>query len=210
MGMAFGILLRSKGYSYWWAILMSTSIYAGSMQFAAIDFMTNSFSLATIAAMTILINARHVFYGLSMVQKFNNMGRRKAYMIFSLTDETFSLLCSLNVPEKVDKNKFYFLISFLNHSYWILGSLIGALIGSMLNMNTKGIDFVMTALFLVIFVEQWKECKNHIPALLGVGISIFYLAIMGPNRFIFPALVTVFFILIIFKDKIKEVEGNND
>ena len=211
MGMAFGILLRSKGYSCWWALLMSTTIYAGSMQFAAVDFLSTSFSLITISIMTFLINARHVFYGLSMLKKFEGMGRKKAYMIFSLTDETFSLLCSVKVPEGEDKNKFYFIIAMFNHSYWVIGSFLGALLGSMININVKGIDFVMTALFIVIFVEQWLECKNHIPAIFGLFISLVFLMLIGPNAFIFPALVTIFLALVVFRKKIEEVEvlGND-
>ena len=199
MGMAFGILLRSKGYNFGWAILMSTSIFAGSMQFVAINLLTSSFNLATVVSMTLMVNARHLFYGLAMLDKFKDMEKKKAYMIFSLTDETFSLLCSAEPPPDVNKNWFYFSIALLNHLYWIIGSASGAIIGSLISFNTKGIDFVMTALFVVIFVDQWKSSKKHIPALIGIFASILCLIIFGANKFILPSMILILIILTVFK-----------
>ena len=199
MGMAFGILLRSKGYNFGWAILMSTSIFAGSMQFVAINLLTSSFNLAAVVSMTLMVNARHLFYGLAMLDKFKDMEKKKAYMIFSLTDETFSLLCSAEPPPNINKNWFYFSIALLNHLYWIIGSAIGAIIGSLISFNTKGIDFVMTALFVVIFVDQWKSSKNHIPALIGILASLLCLIIFGPSKFILPSMILILIILTIFK-----------
>jgi len=199
MGMAFGILLRSKGYNFGWAILMSTTIFAGSMQFVAINLLTSSFNLATVVSMTLMVNARHLFYGLAMLDKFKDMEKKKAYMIFSLTDETFSLLCSAEPPPDVNKNWFYFSIALLNHLYWIIGSAIGAIIGSLISFNTKGIDFVMTALFVVIFVDQWKSSKKHIPALIGIFASILCLIIFGANKFILPSMILILIILTVFK-----------
>jgi len=199
MGMAFGILLRSKGYNFGWAILMSTTIFAGSMQFVAINLLTSSFNLATVVSMTLMVNARHLFYGLAMLDKFKDMEKKKAYMIFSLTDETFSLLCSAEPPPDVNKNWFYFSIALLNHLYWIIGSASGAIIGSLISFNTKGIDFVMTALFVVIFVDQWKSSKKHIPALIGIFASILCLIIFGANKFILPSMILILIILTVFK-----------
>jgi len=199
MGMAFGILLRSKGYNFGWAILMSTTIFAGSMQFVAINLLTSSFNLATVVSMTLMVNARHLFYGLAMLDKFKDMEKKKAYMIFSLTDETFSLLCSAEPPPDVNKNWFYFSIALLNHLYWIIGSASGAIIGSLISFNTKGIDFVMTALFVVIFIDQWKSSKKHIPALIGIFASILCLIIFGANKFILPSMILILIILTVFK-----------
>lgn len=203
IGIAFGILLRSKGYDFWWAILMSTSIFAGSMQFVSISLLTSTFSLTTVMFMTLMVNARHLFYGLSMLDKFKDMGKKKPYMIFSLTDETFSLLCSAEPPPDVDKNWFYFFIALLDHFYWVAGSAIGGIIGSVWTFNTKGIDFVMTALFVVIFVEQWKSNKNHIPALVGICSSLLCLIIFGASKFILPTMIFILIVLTIFKKPIE-------
>lgn len=204
MGMAFGILLSSKGYHAGWALLMSVTIYAGSMQFVAIDLLTRPFDILGTLMMTLMVNARHIFYGLSMLEKFRTMDRRKPYMIFSLTDETFSLLCAAHPPEGVKRNRFYFYIALLNHSYWILGCTLGALLGSVVKFNTKGIDFVMTALFVVIFTEQWKSTKNHLPALIGIGSSLICLVLFGPGKFLIPSMLLIFIGLTGMK---KTIEG---
>ena len=206
IGIAFGILLSSKGYNSGWAILMSVFIYAGSMQFVAINLLTSTFNIIVVVFMTIMVNARHLFYGLSMLDKFRIMGNKKPYMIFSLTDETFSLLCSAKVPEGVDKNWFYFFIALLDHLYWIIGSAIGGIIGSVFSFNTKGIDFVMTALFVVIFVNQWKSTKNHIPALIGICGSFSCLIVFGPQSFILPSMIIILITLAVFK---KPIERRN-
>lgn len=203
IGIAFGILLRSKGYNFGWAILMSIFIFAGSMQFVAISLLTSNFNLIAVVFMTLMVNARHLFYGLSMLDKFKDMGKKKPYMIFSLTDETFSLLSSTEPPQNINKNWFYFFIALLNHFYWIIGSAIGGIIGSVFSFNTKGIDFVMTALFVVIFVEQWKSNKNHIPALIGISASLLCLVIFGASRFILPSMVFILITLTIFRKTIE-------
>ena len=155
LGIAFGMLLESKGYGVIYALLMSVFIYAGSMQFVAINLLTSGASLISAAIMTLLINARHMVYGLSMIKKFEGMGKLKPYMIFSLTDETYSLLVGSQVPDGCDQKYYLFLISFFDQCYWVIGSLIGSLLSSFLTINTTGLDFAMTALFVVIVVEQF-------------------------------------------------------
>lgn len=209
MGMAFGILLSSKGYHFGWALLMSVTIYAGSMQFVAINLLTSSFNVVAAALMTLMVNARHLFYGLALLDKFKNMGRKKPYMIFSLTDETFSLLCSAKAPEGIDNNWFYFFMALLNHSYWIIGCTLGAIIGSVFSFNTQGIDFVMTALFVVIFVEQWQATKNHIPAMIGIISSIICLVIFGATNFIIPSMIVILIALMVFRKPIELRELRN-
>ena len=154
LGMGFGVLLESKGYGVLWAIAMSVFIYAGSMQYVAINLITGGASLIATALMTLMVNARHLFYGISMLDKYKNTGKYKPYLIFALTDETYSLVCSGKIPAEVDRNKYYFLVSLFDQVYWVIGSVIGSVVGSVLNFNTAGIDFSMTALFLVVFVEQ--------------------------------------------------------
>lgn len=191
LGIGFGILLAGKGYSFWWALLMSATIYAGSMQYVGVELLGSGASLISTALMTLMVNARHLFYGVSMVEKYKDTGRMKPYLIFALTDETYSLVCDSKLPEKIHRTWYYFLVSAMNQCYWILGSFLGALIGSGLSFNTKGIEFSMTALFVVIFVEQWESTKNHIPAFIGLGISLLCLIVFGADNFLIPAMIGI-------------------
>lgn len=191
LGIAFGMLLESKGYHFIYAILMSVLIYAGSMQFVAINLLTSGASLISGAIMTLLINARHLVYGLSMIKKFENMGKLKPYMIFSLTDETYSLLVGSKTPEGCHEQYYLFFISFFDQCYWIIGSLLGSLIGSLLTINTSGLDFAMTALFVVIVVEQFLTSEKHLYTYLGFLISIICLILFGSESFIIPAMIGI-------------------
>ena len=196
LGAAFGVLIAENGFSVLWAFLMSTFIYAGSMQFAAISLMTSAFSPVSAFLLTLMVNARHLFYGLSMLKPFERMGKRKPYMIFSLTDETYSLFFITKVPEGVDEHKFLFSIALLDQLYWIIGSAIGALLGSVLPIDTTGIDFAMTALFVVIMVEQWMESKNRPSVLIGLGCGLVCLLIFGADNFILPTMICIMLILL--------------
>ena len=196
IGIAFGVLLQNKGYHFGWAILMSLCVYAGSMQFVAINFFAPGVSFISVILMTLMVNARHVFYGLSMLRPFQGMGKLKPYMVFSLTDETYSLLCGAKVPEGVDHNKFFFSISLLDQLYWIAGSALGGIAGSLITFDTTGIDFAMTALFVVIFVEQWLSGGSKFPALAGVGAAVLCLVIFGPDNFILPAMAAIVLLLL--------------
>lgn len=191
LGIAFGMLLESKGYNWIYALLMSVFIYAGSMQFVAINLLATGASLLNAAVMTLLINARHLVYGLSMIKKFENMGALKPYMIFSLTDETYSLLVGSETPEGCDEKYYLFFIALFDHCYWVLGSLAGALLGTLLTINTTGLDFAMTALFVVIVLEQFLTSKKHIYTYLGFGMSIVCLIIFGSDAFIIPSMIGI-------------------
>jgi 4-azaleucine resistance transporter AzlC len=204
VGIAFGLLFQKSGYSFFWAIMMSIVVYAGSMQFIAISLLTGGVGLLGIASMTLFVNIRHVFYGLSFIDRFKNMGNKKAYMIFSLTDETYSLLCSAKAPEGVNSNTFFFCIAFLNQIYWIIGTSIGSIAGSLIKFNTKGMDFAMTALFTVIFIEQWYTYKEHIPALLGIITTVAVLLVFGPSNLILPAMIVITFALMILQKQIEK------
>ena len=198
LGAAFGILLKDNGYGPIWALAMSMFIYAGSMQFVAAGLLAASFSPWTALAVTILVNARHLFYGLSTLEPFSGMGWRKPYMVFSLTDETYALLSSMNPPSTAQDYDILFFISMMNQCYWVLGSLLGSLAGQWLAFDTAGIAFAMTALFAVILVEQWLQAekeravqgflKAHAPAMIGVGVSVISLLLFGPDRFLLPAM----------------------
>ena len=197
LGIAFGLLLQNAGYSFVWAFLASVVIYAGSMQFVLVSLLTAGAGLLYTAVMTLFINGRHIFYGLSFVEKYKKMGKAYPYMVFSLTDETYSVLCGTKIPQGIEESKVFFWVSLFDQCYWVLGSVIGALAGSHIPFDSKGIDFSMTALFVVIVVEQWQEQKSHFPALLGAVSGIVWLLVLGPDRFILPALCTCMAILIL-------------
>ena len=197
LGIAFGILLGSKGYSLGWAILMSTVIYAGAAQFVAIGLLTTDFNPLYALLITLMVNARHLFYGIALLSRLNGTGRKKPYMAFGLTDETFSILCATEPPAGVDRNWFMFFITLLDQGYWIIGPALGAMLGAVIEFNTKGIDFVLTALFVVIFIEQWKAQKYHGPAIIGVGASLLCLLVFGAHSFIIPAMLVIVSVLML-------------
>ena len=198
MGIAFGVLLSSQGYAFYWSTLMAVLIYAGSMQFVAVGLLTHPVSLFTVALITLSINARHLFYGLSLLDNFGQAGLKKLYLIFGLTDETYSLICGIKPPADVKTQDFYFCLSALNQFYWVLGCTIGGVLGNLISFDVRGMDFAMTALFLVIFIEQWLATDNHIPALLGVFVTIACLLLFGSQNFVMAAMVgiAIFFALL--------------
>lgn len=206
IGIAFGVMYAEKGYSFLWAILMSLLVYAGSGQYLAVNFFVPGFSFLQVIFLTFMVNVRHIFYGISLLEKFNKMGMKRWYMIFGLTDETYSLLCTTNVPQDVEEDKFLFAISIMNQSYWVLGSAIGAIAGTVLPINSEGIDFAMTALFVVIFVEQWMDRKNRIPELIGVAVAIVALTIFGASSFVLPAMLAIVALLFIGRKKLDKEE----
>lgn len=199
LGIAYGILMNTKGYGVGWTVLMSFLGFAGSAQYIAITFLTSVFNPVYALLMTLIINARHLFYGLSLLGKYKNMGKIKPYLIFGLCDETFSIVCSSEPPEGVSRNWFYFFITLLDHGYWVLGSALGSLLGSFISFNTKGLDFVLTALFVVIFVGQWRTKKNRWPAVAGVACSAVCLLIFGPAHFIIPSMIAILAVLTLFR-----------
>lgn len=210
LGMGFGILLESKGYSFLWAFFMAVIIYAGSMQYVAIDLLAGGATFISTAIMTVMIQIRHLFYGLSLIDKYKGIGKKKFLLMYELTDETYSLVASAAVPEGVDRGWFYFFISILDHSYWIVGCTIGALLGSLADFNTKGVDFVMTALFIVIFTDQWLSSKDHRPALIGLGCSLVCLLIFGSQNFIVPAMISILMLLTLFRSTLGKEEIHNE
>lgn len=209
LGMGFGILLESKGYSFLWAFLMAVIVYAGSMQYVAIELLSGGATLIATAVMTVMIQIRHLFYGLSLIDKYKDVGKKKIFMMFELTDETYSLVASAAVPEGVDKGWFYFFISVLDHAYWIIGCTLGGLLGSMVDFNTKGVDFVMTALFIVIFTDQWLTSKDHLPALIGLICSLVCLLLFGSGNFIIPSMLSILILLTVLRKPL-EKRGDND
>ena len=198
LGFGFGIYLNQNGYGPLWALAMSLFIYAGSMQFVAVSLMTGGASLLTTALTTLMVNARHLFYGISMVETYKTAGSKKPYLIFALTDETYSLVSQTN--RKEDHLSYCFFVSLLDHIYWVSGSLLGGLAGTWIPINYEGIDFVLTALFVTIFVEQWLSTKDHFPAVIGLLCTLVCLLLFGQDLFLIPSMVMIALILSFRKD----------
>ena len=191
LGFGFGIYLNENGYGLPWAFAMSLFIYAGSMQYVAVSLMTSGASLLVTALTTLMVNARHLFYGISMVDRYKGSGKQKPYLIFALTDETYSLVSQYQLPQGADRHRYCFLISLFDQIYWVAGSVLGSLVGTMIPLNYEGIDFVLTALFVTIFAEQWLSTDNHISAVTGVASTLVCLLLFGPDIFLIPSMVII-------------------
>ena len=213
LGIGYGVLLQSKGYSFWWAILMSVTMFAGSGQYAGVDFMASGASLLSTAFMTLIINCRHFFYGVSLLKKYRGTGLAKPYLIFGLTDESYSITATTTLESGVDPKKYYLFLTALNHSYWITGCVLGAVLGMFLPFPSTGIDFAMTALFIVILTEQWLSNKEHLSARLGVATTAVCLIVFGAEYFIIPALLLISAELMLLRKRLEkpadEVSGND-
>ncbi len=199
LGAGFGILMRNAGYGVVWAACMSIFIFAGSMQFVGVGLLTGGASILTTAVTTIMVNARHLFYSISMIGKYKNAGKYKPYMIFALTDETYSLLCDGSTPEGTEPELYRFLVSLFNHCYWVTGSIIGSLLGAVLPFPTTGIEFSMTALFIAAFTEQWLTTGDHIPALTGLLSTLLCLLVFGRENFLIPAMLLMTLVLTLLR-----------
>ena len=208
LGMAYGILMKAKGLDTWLALFMSLFPYCGSMQYVSINYLFLApFNPIYALTLTLIVNSRMAFYGISMVSKYKGSGILKPFLIFSLSDETFSILCSANIPKNLNRNAFLFFVSFINYSYWFIGTLLGCLLGSFIKFNTKGLDFVLTALFVVIFTEQWLDNKDHRGAIIGLICSIPIL-IFKTNIFIIFAMILIFLtISIVYKYNNIQMDG---
>lgn len=207
LGFGFGIIMKQTGYGLLWSAALSLFTFAGSMQYVTVGLLSQGVSLLTAALTTVAVNARHIFYGISMVDAYKGMGKVKPYLIFGLTDETYSLVARGTVPEGVDKKWYWFFVTLFDQSWWVLGTILGACVGSLLKINYEGIDFALTALFVTIFVEQWLSTKNHRPALIGVGASLACLLIFGADSFLIPAMAVIAGALIAMRRMGKEADN---
>lgn len=208
LGFAFGLLCQNTGYSWWWALLISCVVYAGSMQFVLLTFFHTGFSLVEACMVTLSVNARQIFYGISFLKEFQEMGKKKWYMIFSLTDETYSLLCAIPDKDQPHGKRLMFFVSFFDQLYWVSGSLLGAVLGSVLSFDSTGIDFAMTALFTVIFVEQWLAAKNHLPVYVAILCVVVSAIVFGLSDFLLPALILLVVLLALLQNQIERKENH--
>ena len=203
LGITYGIYMRVSGFSPWYPMLMSLTIFAGSVEFVAVNMLLGAFNPLQALAMTLMINARHLFYGLSMLDRYRGTGWKKFYLIFGMCDESFSINCTADIPQSIDRGWFYFFVTLLNHIYWVTGATLGGLFGALFTFNTEGLDFVMTAMFVVIFLEQWQKDKQHTPALLGLLLSAVCLVVFGADNFILPAMAAILLALTLLRSKLE-------
>lgn len=199
LGMSYGFLMRSKGFSFVYPMLTSLFIFAGSMEFITINLLLASFNPVYTLLLTIMVNARHIFYGISMLDKYKNCGYKKLYLIFGMCDESFSINCSITPPPDIDKGWFMFFVTLLNHIYWVSGATLGGLLGYVISFDTKGIDFVMTALFVVMFINQWEETENHLSAIIGLICPFICLIIFGSQNFMLPSMALIILCFLLLK-----------
>ena len=198
LSMAFGIMMNQAGFPFYWAYLVSLTVYTGAFQFVIVSFLSAGAGIATIALTALAMNCRHMFYGVTFLKEFKSMGMRYPYMIFSLTDETYALYCSLEYPEELDHHQVMFDIAWLSRVYWLIGTLVGALLGQIIPFDFEGVDFCMTALFVTILIDQWKKTEDHAPAVIGGVSAVVFLLIFGASRFMLPSLMVTTALLLIF------------
>ncbi|MCD7792067.1 MAG: AzlC family ABC transporter permease [Oscillospiraceae bacterium] len=195
LGMTYGVYMNALGFSFWYPMLMSVTIFAGSVEFVAANLLLGAFNPVQALALTVMINARHLFYGISMLDKFRGTGLKKLYLIFGMCDETFSINCSAVIPDDVDRGWFMFFVTLLNHFYWFAGATLGGVFGSLISFSTEGLDFVMVAMFVVIFLNQWLNEKRHVSSLTGLAVSLVCLLVFGADDFIIPAMLGILLLL---------------
>lgn len=209
LGITYGIYMNIYGFSFWYPMLMSLTIFGGSLEFLTVSMLLAPFAPLQVFFMTLMIQTRHLFYGISMLDKFKGMGWKKPYLIFGMCDETFSINCTANIPDDVDRGWFYFFVTLLNHFYWFSGATIGGLVGNLLKFNTEGLDFVMTAMFTVIFTEQWLKSKHHVSEWVGMATSVGCLAVFGADNFLIPTMICILIALTALrKTAERETEAN--
>ncbi len=201
LGMSYGFLMRSKGFSVFYPMLMSFFIFAGSMEFVTVNLLLSAFQPVYAFFLALMVNARHLFYGISMLDKYKNVGWKKFYLIYGMCDESFTVNCSVEPPPDVDRGWFMFFVTLLNQAYWVGGATLGALLGYVIQFDAKGIEFVMTALFVVMFLNQWEEGKGRRSALTGLGCSFLCLLVFGSGRFILPAMALIILCFYFEKEK---------
>jgi len=204
LGSAYGIFMNLSGFPWYYPMITSMAIYAGSMEFVTVNLLLGGFDPIGALFLTLMVNARHLFYGLSLLEKYKNIGLKKLYMVFGLTDESFSINCTAEPPEGVDRGWFMFFVTMLNQIYWVSSCTLGGIFGNLIEINAEGLEFVMTALLLVIFLEQWMKDKNHTPALIGLGVTAVSLAIFSSSNFIIPAMMGIIGVLTLCRKNLEK------
>ncbi len=208
LGMAYGVYMHISGFPFWYPVLMSLTIFGGSLEFVAVSMLLAPFAPVQTLVMTLLIQARHLFYGISMLDKYRGMGWKKPYLVFGLCDETFSINYTAEIPEGVDRGWFYFFVTLLDQFYWFSGAALGGLLGSLVSFNTKGLDFVMTAMFVAIFTEQWMKEKHHASSWIGLGAGAACLLLFGKDSFLVPTMACILVLLAALRRPLETKAGD--
>ena len=207
LSLAYGIYMHTAGFSFWYPMVMSLTIFGGSLEFVAVAMLLAPFAPLQTLSMTLIIQARHLFYGISMLDKYKDLGWKRIYMIFGLCDETFSINCTVKVPEDVDKGWFMFFVTLLDQFYWVSGATVGGLVGSLLKFDTTGLDFAMTAMFVAIFMEQWMKEKKHYTAFIGLGSALLCRLGFGADNFLIPTMLCILTFLAFLRKPIEKAGG---
>ena len=207
LGIAYGIYMNVSGFSPIYPILMSMAIFAGSMEFVTVDLLLGMFHPMSALMLALMVNARHLFYGISMLDKYKNVGKKRWYLIFGMCDESFSINCTTEVPAGVDRGWFYFFVTLLNQCYWVCGAAIGGICGSLISFETEGLDFVMTALLVVIFLEQWMKEKDHTSGVIGIVLTVICLVVFGNKNFIIPSMLGILGVLTLMRGRLERRIG---
>ena len=207
LGMTYGVYMVQSGFDFWYPMLTSVAVFGGSLEFMIVTLLLSPFNPLQAFAVALMIQARHLFYGITMLDRYRDIGRKKPYMIFALCDETFSIVCSVDAPGGVERSWFMFFVTLLDQCYWVCGCTLGALFGMLIRFNTQGLDFAMTALFVVIFIEQWRKDRQHISAMIGLGLSTLSLIAFGPDNFLLPAMGAILAALAILQRPIQRKGG---
>lgn len=202
LGMAYGIYMDVSGFSVWYTLLMATVIFGGSLEFVAVSLLLSPFAPLATFLLALMIQARHLFYGLSILDKYKGLGRKRWYLIFGLCDETFSINCSTSLPSGIDRGWYYFFVTLLNQLYWVSGSVIGNLLGNLLTFDMRGLDFVLPAMFVVIFLEQYLHDRQHLTAIIGIAATVVSRLVFGPSAFIIPAMLIILALLTLLRQPI--------
>lgn len=207
LSLAYGIYMNVAGFSFVYPMLMSLTIFGGSLEFIAVTMLLAPFAPVQTFALALIIQARHLFYGVSMLDRYKGLGWKRFYLIFGLCDETFSINYTAEIPEGIDRGWFLFLVTLLDHLYWVSGATVGGLVGSLLTFNTEGLDFVMTAMFVAIFMTQWEKEEKHYTALIGLGSAALCLVLFGPDRFMIPTMLCILALLTLLRKPIEKAGG---
>ena len=207
LGITYGVYMQVSGFSFWYPMLMSLTIFGGSLEFVAVSMLLSAFAPVQTLVVALMLQARHLFYGIAMLDKFKGTGWKKVYLIFGMCDESFSINCSAEIPTGIDRGWFMFFVTLFNQIYWVTGATLGGLLGALIPFNTEGLDFAMTAMFVVIFLDQWRKEKGHAASLIGLGASLVCLLIFGADNFLLPAMACILAFLTLLRRHAGE-EGN--
>lgn len=204
LGITYGIYMNVSGFSFIYPMIMSMTVFAGSAEFVAVSILSGAFEPLQAFLMILMINARHLFYGISLLEKYRGTGWKKFYLIFGMCDESFSVNCSADIPDDVDRGWFMFFVTILNQTYWVTGATLGGIFGSFISFNTEGLDFCMTAMFVVIFIENWLKEKNHTSSVIGIVMPVICLVLFGPDKFIIPSMLMIIAALTFLKKPLEK------